>query len=550
MSWFKRFAIVPVLLLLFASIAAGAPMSESDAVAAARGWLSLESSPFDAGVRSFAKVECYDEKGLSASGVGAMYYVVYLDPKGIIIIPADDLLEPITAFLPDAAEYVTDADNPVYKLVAANMIKQIQLLRSGARGASAGAPDKWAMLVGASTNGVRGASLPGIETIQEIVVAPLLKTKWDQSTVVSDDFYVYNYYTPNHWLSGCTATATSQIMKFFEHPKQGIGVHEREFIVDGVASSDRTRGGDGKGGPYRWSLMPDDPETLGASLTDDQRESIGALLFDVGISIKSKYNESGTASMINHAANALVDTFGYSNAIGLSYGVVEGESLAEGLPVTLLHNAINTNLDAGLPVGIGAAGGAIGGHAFVADGYGYNLDTMYHHMNLGWSGFDNIWYNIPAVSGDYANFSFIDEIGYNIYTDGSGEIASGRVLRDDGTAASGVTVAIEGGSYTATATTKSDGRFVFARIPSNTTYLVKASADDFNGASVQIRTGRSVSSYYEATNPKTGNLWGVKLEEGKFHSEPSDGGSSGCATGAGALVALLAVAVLAVRRRG
>ena len=56
---------------------------------------------------------------------------------------------------------------------------------------------------------------------------------------------------------------------------------------------------------------------------------------------------------------------------------------------------VNPNLDAGYPVLFGITGA--GGHAIVCDGYGYNPSTMYHHLNMGWSGNDDAWYNLPTI---------------------------------------------------------------------------------------------------------------------------------------------------------
>ena len=53
------------------------------------------------------------------------------------------------------------------------------------------------------------------------------------------------------------------------------------------------------------------------------------------------------------------------------------------------YTIINPNLDAGCPVMLGID--PIG-HAVPCDGYGYDLSTLYHHLNYGWSGNFNAWY--------------------------------------------------------------------------------------------------------------------------------------------------------------
>ena len=49
-----------------------------------------------------------------------------------------------------------------------------------------------------------------------------------------------------------------------------------------------------------------------------------------------------------------------------------------------------------------------GGHAVVADGYGYQHTTLYHHLNMGWNGFDDAWYNLPDVNATYRTYTVIN----------------------------------------------------------------------------------------------------------------------------------------------
>jgi len=51
----------------------------------------------------------------------------------------------------------------------------------------------------------------------------------------------------------------AQLMRYYAFPASGIGVVARSVYVDDVAQVKSTRGGDGSGGPYNWSLMPYNP---------------------------------------------------------------------------------------------------------------------------------------------------------------------------------------------------------------------------------------------------------------------------------------------------
>ncbi len=77
------------------------------------------------------------------------------------------------------------------------------------------------------------------------------------------------------------------------------------------------------------------------------------------------------------------------------------------------------------------------GHEVIVDGYGYNVSTLYHHLNLGWAGTADAWYNLPTISTGIYNFNSVIECIYNVFPQGSGEIISGRVLDAAGQPVSG-----------------------------------------------------------------------------------------------------------------
>ena len=111
------------------------------------------------------------------------------------------------------------------------------------------------------------------------------------------------------------------------------------------------------------------------------------------------------------------------------------------IPSPNLNNMINPNLDAQFPVLLGIIDPLHPiGHEVVVDGYGYNSATLYHHLNLGWAGTADAWYNLPTVSTGIYNFNSAIECIYNVFPQGSGEIISGRVLDAGGNPVSGATI--------------------------------------------------------------------------------------------------------------
>jgi hypothetical protein len=349
------------------------------------------------------------------------------------------------------------------------------------------------------------------------------------------EFYVFNYYTPNHYASGCTATAMSQTMYFFKHPKTGIGVKTFDIKVDETLKVAATRGGDGVGGPYKWDLMPTSPDE---SASVQVREAIGALLYDTGVSINSEYEENGTASLEYLVAKQLVETFDYSNAVCASINGAQG-----GVPTESLRTVMNSNLDAGLPTALGITAESGDGHSVVADGYGFDGGTMYHHINMGWSGANDIWYAIPEI-GD---FNVVDEVVFNVYTDGSGEIVSGRVITSRDLPVAGAKVTIKGAGTDRTTNTNDKGIFAFTKLPSNTKFSIEAERSGFTFGAVSVSTGKSETVAYDAPTPKIGNVWDVQVREAV---RTGGGGGGGCDVAYFVFLLPVAAGIMMLKRRG
>ena len=236
--------------------------------------------------------------------------------------------------------------------------------------------------------------------------------------------------------------------------------------------------------------------------TDLQRQAIGALTHDAGVAVHTSYALSGSGGKTQNVAIALTSTFGFENA---RYGYNGTHTI----PGANLNNMINPNLDAGFPAILGITDASDNGHAVVVDGYGYNLSTLYHHLNMGWSGTEDAWYNLPTISTSTYNFNAVIETVYNIFPQGSGEIISGRVLDASGQPVSGAAITATGtvgNSYTATS--NNQGVYALAQIPAASTYTMTASKAGYVFFPKTVKTSTSIDG-----NNTTGNLWGIDFVE-------------------------------------
>ncbi len=466
------------------------------------GWLADGVEPFGMQLGAeIANVETF------TGGAGEpVYYLVRLSPTGFVVVSADDLVEPILAFA-DAQDYEPSAENPLTAFVTGDLSGRIaaaydrpsgQLQAQSATDARA----KWHELMSRATVPPDGIGVLGRQTISDVRVAPLVKTRWSQSNVCSAR--CYNYFTPNHYLCGCVATAMAQLMYYHRYPAIGIGRRPYTIRVGGADQTVYSRGGDGSGGPYLWSDMIPTP---GCSTTAGQRQAIGALCFDAGAAVRMEYGSKGSYADAFAIADKLKAVFKYSNAVN---GASNGKDIGAGLV-----GMINPNLDAELPVLLAIMGS--GGHAVVADGYGYDLSiktrTLYHHVNMGWAGADDMWYNLP----DTGKYSSVVACVYNIFPSGKGEIISGRVFDPSGRPAAGVVVKAKLQTDIYKATTNANGIYALTRLPSDSTFVVEAGKTGLAFAKQTIATG--ISRDWKAS---AGNKWGVDFVGTSIADSDSD----------------------------
>ena len=477
-----------------------APVTEKNVVLAVNGWLNLDASPLGSPLdREVVDVNRYVDDNKET-----LFFVASLESGGYVITSADDMINPIIAFS-ESGSFDTSASSPLWALLNQDMQGRNTFVKKVA--AKAAAPRvlsmadqaalesihktqlDWEKLIStAEDNG--GVATLGIDSgsISDLCVAPLVQSQWGQMGAYG--LNLYNYYSPNNYPDGCVATALAQLMRYHEYPVSSIGVHEYNITVDSMPQVASTRGGDGVGGAYSWDLMPLRP---GPDITLEERQMIGSLCYDAGVSVEMSYEADGSGTDTLLTADALKDLFGYSNAVkqyGNPYwgGIWRDDFL----------DSINPNLDASLPVLLGIVSFTAGGHAIVCDGYGYNLDNMYHHLNMGWDGFDDLWYALPNVDTTSYDFTILYKVVYNVFKSGTGEILSGRVLDPFGLPIVGVTVSTPGFSDV----TDENGIYAFVGIPAGYYEVETVKAGFENGSSFHT-VGTSVDE------GACGNVWGA-----------------------------------------
>jgi hypothetical protein len=363
--------------------------------------------------------------------------------------------------------------------------------------------------------------------IDDIRVAPFLKTKWGQSTAYTNmnvDAAVacFNFFAPSNKVthvegeqikesfyviseSGCVATAMAQIMRYWMFPSASspysaicsVPGDSTYYYEDSILMSNDVsvinKTLQISEGEYAWDLMTEEPlqyingEWIGEAVTEENCKAIGKLIYDCGVSVGTEYNSkefggSGLSTLkAKNITDAFKSTFGFANAV-LAFN---DPALSSYDDASARAKAILSNLDAKRPVLLIVTDG-IAAHAAVADGYGFSgaTKTPYVHLNMGWAGQGDVWYNLPDI--DAVNspdgpqfFSVISSVCYNISPDNTDEIISGRVTDENAKPLKEAEVnifKIENSEKTLVATVDSDENGIyFATVPAGFKYKIHAS---------------------------------------------------------------------------
>ena len=433
-----------IALLFTVTGARAASVDKELATKFAENWLKAAGNALDSGVGAAAVGDIEEFKNADGAVLG---YIVSLEPKGFIVISADDRINPVVMISKDGA-FDANPQNPLVAMLYTDLTNRMAAAEKIApanqtRGEiPEGIQQNQATWARFTTSATRAA---GIAVVSEVWVAPFVESRWSQSGGI------YNYYTPTIYdktysfdepgnqknaPSGCVATGTAQILRYFQWPQKPIGVKTGSYTIttDNKTEFSGTmnlRGGDGTGGAYNWDAMTLVP--TGAEKMETYKQ-IGALLFDAGLSVGMSYANEGSAS--NYNPSTMKSLFGYGAA-------------ARGLN----ENDTRANLDARRPVAVSISsilpkdlGGE--GHAIVCDGYGRMDGRWYYHMNYGWGGSADAWYNKEEVYNSAWAPSFGWAMG-NLYRqklqpndDLGGQIVSGRVTDANGNPVAGVKVSI------------------------------------------------------------------------------------------------------------
>ena len=185
-------------------------------------------------------------------------------------------------------------------------------------------------------------------------------------------------------VTGCVATAMAQLMMYYKYPqtlKSDIPAYQtKSYQLDmpSVAAGER----------YDWDNML--PQYSGSAYTAAQANAVAKLMYHCGLSFEADYGPSSTSAWCR--PNVLVKYWGYDpDVIRPLYR--ENFSLREWTAI------LDAELQALRPVYYRGCSTTSGSHAFLCDGADGN---GLYHINWGWSGWSNGYFDITVLNSDYS----------------------------------------------------------------------------------------------------------------------------------------------------
>lgn len=351
----KKYIFSLALMLISLSISAS-PRTAEQALQVAKKFVA--SSAKLSGVRSAALTLAPTATVQKAKGMGLIqqqtpsYYVCNIENGGFIVVSGDDRFKEVLGYSLEGT-FTSESQLPE------GLRYWLSFLSEEMAAAVEAGYEKSAIETRLS------AANPAVS------VEPLIKSKWNQNSPYNNML--------NGNMTGCVATGTAQVMRFWKYPVRGTGSHAGAHSPNYFADFGATT--------YDWANMLD---TYGSGWESKAEvDAVATLMLHVGVATDMQWGKSQSATANAYAAYALINFFGYNKNLYIE----SRDQMAAGAWKELLIDQLQT----GHPLcyaGMSTADGGVG-HFFVCDGYDAQTDKF--HFNWGWSGQFDGYYEVSAL---------------------------------------------------------------------------------------------------------------------------------------------------------
>ncbi len=312
-------------------------------------------------------------------------YVTSLKPTGFVLMRSDDLL-PALKLYSGSCSY-SNLPPDFLKVIAWELSTEIEILDSeiiNDGNFSTIYKKEWDILLKSSPLNYNQTESEPEDDFAEL--GPLLSTYWNQDSP-------YNYYAPTasegpggRAYAGCVAAAMAQILRYHKYP---VAISADYTYTDNYDNCRGTHSASDAGlGDYQWEDMPDN---LWGSTTAEQ-QAVAQLMYHCAVTVNMDFEADGSGAYSQDVPGALRNYFSYSSD-SVSYRNYYSDAV--------WYNKINDSLSLQRPAYYAFRATSGGGHAIVCDGSRNGNEI---HLNFGWGGSANAWYDINNVNGGGATW--------------------------------------------------------------------------------------------------------------------------------------------------
>ena len=304
---------------------------------------------------------------MAAGQVYGLYVFNVTENRGFVVVSNDDQTTPILGF---GKNCNIDIDN-----LPDNMRYWLQ-----------GYADQiaWLRTQDTQTSGARQKKAPKrVGSHPTAAIGPLVTTHWDQDAP-------YNNLCPKigveRTVTGCVATTMAQLMYY--HYAQNHFSAASTVIPEYTTRTKSLRIDALSATGFAWGDMT---TTYGKESSTDAKSAVATLMQYCGAALQMDYDlaSNGGSSSYNEAIPfALKTYFGYDGGIRHCYR----KNYSYDTWVDLIYSELANNR----PVALGGQSCG-GGHSFICDGYKYQDDTDYFHINWGWGGSSDEYYVLSVL---------------------------------------------------------------------------------------------------------------------------------------------------------
>ena len=313
-----------------------------------------------------------------ASKISGLYVFNVEDDGGFIVVSNDDRTCPVLGFS-ESGKF--DPEN-----IPDNMRAWLQ-----------GYADEIAWLQKQSPKAA-GAVRPSnkVGSHSTAAVAPLCTSTWDQDSPYNNLCPTYSSWSGSaKCATGCVATAMAQVMYYHKWPAsstKAIPAYTTYTYGMSLPSLPVTS--------FEWNYMKN---SYSGNYTTAQGNAVAKLMQYCGYSVKMDYGPSSGA-YTEDVAIALREYFDYNPN---TTRFVSRSSFTYANWTDMIYHEVSH----GRPVCYGGLSDG-GGHEFVCDGYKYESNTDFFHINWGWGGLSDNYFVLSALDPDQQG------IGGSTSTDG------------------------------------------------------------------------------------------------------------------------------------